>query len=288
MNHELITRDCCPVHEPQERTQGHDDPTDELQGRSKIAEMNVVRKFIAFCHAHLLELLLVLTVLLLVGQLFWPSLIRWQRLPAPGRIGNDRFTAPYLVSECPIYLPTGYDGRHEWPLVVFLHGRGERAVERIRNVPPLHLDLPAVVAVPICEPPTGWHPETVIAFVNQVINQYRVNRQQIYLVGHSMGGYGVVATAASEPKLFAAVVPISGGAGAAEVAPLRTLPVWAFHGAKDEVVPVSESEHLIEAIRSAGGQPRFTILPAGGHGICLEVCQRKDVWQWLFAQRRTD
>jgi len=101
-----------------------------------------------------------------------------------------------------------------------------------------------------------------------------------------MGGYGTWRTAAAQPKLFTAIIPICGGGEPGDAKIIADIPVWAFHGAKDGVIPVAESERMVNAIRDAGGQPRLTIIENAGHGICNSVCMRSDVWKWLLRQKR--
>ena len=101
-----------------------------------------------------------------------------------------------------------------------------------------------------------------------------------------MGGYGAWAMAAAHPEMLAAIVPIEGGGNPDNAKVLATIPTWAFHGEKDQVVPVDQTTSMVEAIRAVGGQPKVTILPNEGHGICKKVCDRDDLWQWLFSQMR--
>lgn len=287
MDHELVSGDGRTIDEPQQRTKCDDHPTNEFDRRGDIAKMNVVRRITSVCHGRGFELLLVLSVLLLSAQLAWPSLIRWWRLPAPGIVGLDHFESHSMAPEHLIYLPIEYDRTQEWPLVVFLHGSGERGAEpnRLRNASPFRLKLPAIVAVPQCLPQITWQPADVAGLVKSLTARYRVNRGQVYLVGYSMGGFGAVDTAVAYPEMFAAVVPIAGGASSADVGKLRNVPLWAFHGAIDTVIPLTESERMVEAIRKAGGQPSLTIIADKGHGVCDDVCRRGDLWQWIFAQK---
>lgn len=250
--------------------------------------MNVLRRFAVFVHASALELLLVLAVVLLVGQLGWPSAMRWWCLPSPGTIGVDQFEADTLAPNYVIYLPQSYREKQPWPLVVFLHGSGQRGDDprMLRERGPLPLQLPAIVVAPQCLPSSSWQPDAVAAFVEQVASRYHVDRRRIYLVGYSMGGYGAWHTAATYPDLFSAIVPIASSGEPNNAQAVANVSVWAFHGAKDEAIPSTESERMVEATRAAGGQPRLTILPDAAHGICEDVCERADLWEWLFKQSK--
>jgi predicted peptidase len=249
--------------------------------------MNVFRRFVVV-HTRALELLLLLAIILLVGQVTWPTIIHWWRLPGTGATGFDAFQAATLEPEFAIQLPRSYYKEQYWPLVVFLHGSGERGKdpELLRSQGPFRQDLPAIVAAPQCLPSYNWDSNAVAGLIQHIVSRYSVDRTRIYLLGYSMGGYGTWQTAASHPELFAAIVPISGGGDPDEAKTLTAVPVWAFHGESDKVVPVAESERMVDAIRKAGGEPKLTVIPEAGHGICDSVCSRPDIWEWLFQQRR--
>lgn len=243
-------------------------------------------------HRIRLEILLILAVMLLIGQLCWPATARWWHRPSPGTIGVSQFESPTLAEDYLIYLPKNYN-RQSWPLIVFLHGAGERGNDStvLRGKGPFTLvhrgnEPSAIIAAAQCLPSCDLRPDEVARFIEHVASTYRVDRERIYLVGYSMGGYGTWRTAAAHSELFAAIVPIAGGGDPHDVEALTRLPIWAFHGAKDDVVPVTESERMVESIRAAGGQPRLTVIPEAGHGICENICGRDDLWEWLWQQHR--
>ena len=251
--------------------------------------MNALRRAAVIAHLLGLELLLALAVMALVAQLAWPAARDWWRRPTPGAVGIGRFDADSaLAAEYLLYLPE--HGEAPWPLVVFLHGSGQRGSDPnvLRDWGPFlylsHTSLPAIVAAPQCLPTHQWEPAAVMQFVDHLSEQYQVDRERIYLVGCSMGGYGAWRTAAAYPAQFAAIAPICGGGQSNDAEALADLPIWAFHGANDEVVPVTESERMVEAVRSAGGTPKLTVFSDAGHGICHPVCQRTDLWSWLLRQ----
>jgi predicted peptidase len=119
-----------------------------------------------------------------------------------------------LADEFVIQLPLHYREQAEWPLVVFLHGSGARGNDAIalRRKEVFRQNLAAICAAPQCLPSCRWEPEVIAKFIQHVVSKYRVNARRIYLVGHSMGAYGAWKTAPVHPELFAAIVPISGGA----------------------------------------------------------------------------
>jgi predicted peptidase len=241
-----------------------------------------------------IELVLILAFALLIGQFAWPSCARWWQLPSPGTVGVQAFEPIGAIApEYAIYLPKDYDDTPASPLIVFLHGSGHRGSdpERVSSTGPLAevtngTHFPAIVVAPQCHSGGDWQPAAVVHMIEQVESAYRVDRQRIYLVGYSMGGYGAWGTAAAYPELFAAIVPICGGGDVETAKSLASVPVWDFHGENDEVVPLVESKKMVTAIRAAGGQPRLTVLPEAGHGICEAVFRRSDLWDWLLAQQR--
>jgi predicted peptidase len=252
--------------------------------------MYLMRRIFVLVHTTALELLLALAIVLLITQLTWPPITRWWHSPSPGRVGFDSFESTALGREFVIRLPANYAKDDVWPLIVFLHGSGERGNDprMLRVCGPVPKNLPAIVVAPQCLPKQGWDPEAVAEFVQHLASKYSVDRQRTYLVGYSMGAYGVWRTAAAYPELFAAIVPISGGGDAKTAKVLAEIPVWAFHGADDEIVQLGQSQEMVDAIRGSGGQPRLTIIPHAGHDICELVCERTDLWNWLFSQRRSE
>jgi prepilin-type N-terminal cleavage/methylation domain-containing protein/prepilin-type processing-associated H-X9-DG protein len=172
-----------------------------------------------------------------------------------------------LADEFVVQLPADYRNGQLWPLVVFLHGSGERGRDPsiLRDQRPFRQKLPAIVVSPQCLPSYSWEPDVIAAFIKYIALRYHVDPQRIYLVGYSMGGYGTWAAAAIHPELFAAIVPIAGGGETSHARALAALPIWAFHGANDKVVLIAESERMIAALRVAGGQAKLRILPNEGH-----------------------
>ncbi len=141
--------------------------------------------------------------------------------------------------------------------------------------------------MPQCLKQTSWQPEEVVRFVEYACQRYPIDRERIYLMGFSMGGYGAWHTAGKCENLFAAIVPIAGGGNMEDAARLLNTPIWAFHGTVDKAVPVEQTTAMIDAIREAGGDPKLTLLEEAGHGIPREVCEIPELWQWLFEQKRS-
>lgn len=195
-----------------------------------------------------------------------------------------------------LYHPPGYEagGEKKWPLVVFLHGMGERGDDihkvKIHGIPKLAetKKFPFVAASPQCPLTTDWRKETagLNAFLDEILEKNAVDPDRVYLTGLSMGGYGTWMWACANPERFAAIVPICGGGDPSKAAVLKDLPVWAFHGAKDRAVPLKRSEEMVEAIRAAGGSPKLTVYPDAGHDSWTVTYENPEVYDWLLKQVR--
>jgi predicted peptidase len=201
-----------------------------------------------------------------------------------------------------LYLPRDYkaDPQARWPLILFLHGMGERGSDLQRltqhGIPRVveeREDFPFITVSPQCPEDTFWFRlvPALPALLDEVIATYRVDPERVYLTGLSMGGYGTWHLAVTCPHRFAALVPICGGLGPPEVAErvclLKDVPVWAFHGALDPVVPVAESERAVEALRACGGQARLTVYPDAEHDAWTRTYDDPALYAWLLAQRRS-
>lgn len=212
---------------------------------------------------------------------------------------TTRYALRYLVS-----LPPGYEGSTERaPVLLFLHGSGERGddLEKVKAWGPPRLveedagwraRMPFIVISPQCPEGERWDAGALLALLDHVESTYRVDPDRVYVTGLSMGGYGTWALADAAPERFAAVAPVCGGypyLGLAAPRRILELPVWAFHGDADDVVPVSETVEVIEALRAAGApedRARMTIYEGVGHGSWIPAYADEALWAWMLAQRR--
>jgi len=196
-----------------------------------------------------------------------------------------------------LYTPEEYasEPRKHWPLIIFLHGSGERGEDvnvLTRHGPPKLVaggkSFPAFIASPQAPEHTIWEAHSVKALVDALVREYRIDENRIYLTGMSMGGYGVWDTLMAYPHTFAAGVPICGGAGVKFVAAerIKHIPVWIFHGAEDNEVPVENSQRIYDALVEAGGRPKLTIYAGVKHDAWTRTYEDPDLWEWLFAQKR--
>jgi predicted peptidase len=201
-----------------------------------------------------------------------------------------------------IYIPAKLAGKEKLPVIVFLHGIGQRGEGGIINAATAMLarqyleKLPAIVVLPQCARGRYWSdPEMdkmVMAAVQQTVGEFKADDERLYLIGVSMGGYGAWHMAAEHQGTFAGIVPICGGS------PLRTAdrftsiarrvaktPAWVFHGADDRVVPVSESRQMVAALKEVKGAVRYNEYAGVGHNVWLNALQEPELLPWLLSQR---
>jgi len=191
-----------------------------------------------------------------------------------------------------LFLPATYSEKEPVPLMLFLHGAGERGdnLDLVKKWGPPKLvekdnRFPFLVVSPQCPQGKRWDVEQMVALVKHVAEIYRVDQSRMYCSGLSMGGHGTWAIVAKYPKLFAAAVPICGGGDPKKAKALATVPIWAFHGDKDKAVPLKRSEEMVAAIKEAGGDARLTVYPDVGHNSWSATYANKKVYQWLLSKQ---
>jgi len=196
--------------------------------------------------------------------------------------------------EYQIFLPRTYaEDRVRWPLILFLHGGGERGtdIEKVKVHGPLKIaaqrpDFPFIVVAPQVDTNLIWSTARLDALLDDVQEKYRVDLDRIYVTGLSMGGYGAWHLVAAHPNRFAAAVPICGGGEPEMAKSLARVPIWAFHGAKDTTVPLAIGQKMVDQIKQAGGDVQFTIYPDVGHDSWKRAYADEKVYDWLLAHRR--
>lgn len=221
------------------------------------------------------------------------------RAPTPNRSWQS-VRIDYLL-----YLPESY-GKvpgQQFPLILFLHGRGERGadLEMLKKHPLPKLleqeaDFPFIVVSPQRSLAGLWWSdllEPLNALLGEIESTYAVDSERVYLTGLSMGGFGAWELALRYPDRFAAVVPIAGGyregsrAVPGNLCALRDLPIWAFHGTADEYVPAFQSQVMVEALSECGGNIRFTLYEGVDHeGTWTRAYADAALYRWLLEQRR--
>jgi predicted peptidase len=202
------------------------------------------------------------------------------------------------------YLPRDYDPKRDqrWPLMLFLHGAGERGTDLQRvaiHGPPSLVkqgrNFPFILIAPQCPEDERWQNDSLLKLLEHVMKEYKVDTGRVYLTGLSMGGYGTWKLGLAHPEKFAAIAPICGGgeyidallASRTKAAALRSLPVWAFHGAKDQVVPLEESERMVKALKKVGCKDvKLTVYPEANHNSWTETYNNPELYEWLLKQAR--
>jgi predicted peptidase len=209
------------------------------------------------------------------------------------------------------FLPNPTD--QPQPLVLFLHGAGERGTDnaaQLKHVvgmfadPEVRRRFPCQVVAPQCPPNRRWvecdwnrlqhdMPESpsepmslLLALLDERAADPLVDSDRIYVMGLSMGGYGTWDLIARQPERFAAAVPICGGGDEQQAGRLVRIPIWAFHGSDDSVVPVARSRNMVAAVRAAGGTIRYTEYAGTGHGSWTPASREPELLTWLFGQAR--
>lgn len=215
-----------------------------------------------------------------------------------------------------VFVPPEYDGRRDWPVILFLHGSGERGDDGARQTTiglpaAIRRDAscyPALVVMPQAPIGATWLGEAstvALAALDQTVAEFGGDPARVYLAGMSMGGNGAWAMAGADPGRFAALIVVCGfvrgqgefgaalGGDPATLYPrlarrIAGLPVWIVHGGADPVVPVSESRRMHEALEAAGATARYRELPGTGHNSWDAAFADPEMIHWLFAQSRAD
>jgi predicted peptidase len=209
--------------------------------------------------------------------------------------------------------PKTVNGSQEYPLVLFLHGAGERGEDNEKQLVHGMNDFAsdevmakhsAFILAPQCPtgeqwgginrlaksptPPDQLAPALAAALkaVDALRKEFPIDDHRIYITGLSMGGYGTWDALAKRPELFAAAAPICGGGKPEAVSKFKDVPIWAFHGADDKTVPVEQSREMIEALKAAGAKPKYTEYPGVGHNSWAQTYADPAFYEWLFAQRK--
>ncbi|MCK5738330.1 prolyl oligopeptidase family serine peptidase [bacterium] len=194
------------------------------------------------------------------------------------------------------YLPKDFpDGQEKYPLMLFLHGAGERGddLDLVKRHGPPQLiekgqDMPFIVIAPQCPEELWWPMKTteLLQLIETIEEKYPVDESRIYCTGLSMGGFGTWALAIEQPDLFAAIAPICGGGDSTQVRAIKDVPTWVFHGAKDTVVPIEKSQILVDSLHACGGDVKFTIYPEATHNSWTETYDNPEFYEWLLSHTK--
>ena len=211
---------------------------------------------------------------------------------------------PIFKTDYLLFLPKGYEGnsKKRWPLILFLHGAGERGTDvwKAATHGPLkhaaaQTDFPFIVVSPLCPAGRLWSNDVLLALLEEITARYAVATGRVYLTGLSMGGYGTWSLGLEFAERFAAIAPICGGgewihvllASRDKAQALKTLAIWAFHGAKDPVVPVAESRRMVAAVKEAGvSDAKLTIYPKAEHDSWSQTYKNPELYRWFLKHER--
>lgn len=213
-----------------------------------------------------------------------------------------------------VYIPREYNSGSEWPVILFLHGSGERGEDGLR---PTQVGLggairfhperwPAIAVFPQIPAGESWSGPSggvSLAALELAVEEFNIDESRVYLTGLSLGGQGVWRLAYEHPEKFAALVPICGFIRGNERYPdflpesaeepylylaqhLAGIPVWIFHGDADSVVPVEGARHMAAALQEVGASVKYSELPGVGHNAWDPAYGSKDLPTWLFKQGR--
>lgn len=216
-----------------------------------------------------------------------------------------------------VFIPKNYSAQQKWPMLLFLHGAGERGndcnahtlVGLGKIVRQQSATFPFIVVMPQCRRGQVWHGEMeqqALQALEQTVVEFNGDRNRIYLTGLSMGGYGAFYFAANHPEKFAALVAICGGVvpprtfpfppqAAAQIPQdqpyetiarkIRKTPVWIFHGSADRTIPVTESRNMAAALRALGGNVKYTEYEGVEHNSWDRAYAEKELFPWLLGQK---
>ena len=187
------------------------------------------------------------------------------------------------------------DADKKLPLIIQLHGAGERGeggdelylvdvhgfTEVVKDK-----DYECRIIMPQCPKDTCWaaRVESILEFINQLKAEFNVDEDKVYLTGMSMGGFGTWFTAMAKPELFAAIAPVCGG-GMPWNAGVLTMPIWAFHGALDDVVTPRHSDEMVEKLEAIGADVTYSRVEGVYHAV-WDVAYTEELLNWLLSKKK--
>lgn len=230
------------------------------------------------------------------------------------RFSNNKFISKQDTLQYRMLFPDA-DNLQKYPLVIFLHGSGERGndneaqlkwgVQNFATDENMSMH-PCFVVAPQCPLNTGWGnfdgndksadlklkptPTTtmslLIELIHDMVKNFSIDTNRIYITGLSMGGFGTYDAIERYPNLFAAAVPVCGGGDVSKAATIAKIPIWIFHGAEDPAVNPAYSVSMVQALVKAGAHPGFTQYPSVGHFSWLAAYKDPLMIEWLFRQHK--
>ena len=174
----------------------------------------------------------------------------------------------------------------------FLHGAGERGDDikllKSTGLPNIleKKDIPFIVASPQCPSGKQWSTEILINLIENLLEKYRIDRDRIYLTGISMGGYATWSLSIKYPDMFAAIAPMCGGGSPWQSYKIKHLPVWAFHGALDRIIPYEKTREMVESLKDFKANVKFTLYPDAEHDCWTRSYNNPELYEWFLQHKR--
>jgi len=194
-----------------------------------------------------------------------------------------------------LFLPAGFQprGAARYPLLIFLHGSGEAGddLEKIKaHGPPNFVaarpDFPFIVASPQSASGERFDPDELDGMLDELLARLPIDRDRVYLTGLSLGGIWSYGWASRNPERFAAIAPVCGRWEPGDACKLKHVPVWAFHGALDDAVPIKEDQDMVAAINACGGNAKISVYADVGHDVWEPAYADQRLYEWLLQQHR--
>jgi predicted peptidase len=207
-----------------------------------------------------------------------------------------------------LFVPETVNKTEKYPLVLWLHGGAGRGSDNLKQISggntlgshvwtsaDRQAKQPSFVVAPQCPEDNSWTTEQdqptrplklAIELVKEIQHSFPIDAERTYVTGQSMGGFGSWSVITADPNMFAAAVPICGGGDEAAAGKLTHISIWAFHGAQDQSVSVTRSRKMIEALKRAGGTPRYTEYKNAGHDVWTRAFAEPELLPWVFGSRR--
>jgi predicted peptidase len=224
-------------------------------------------------------------------------------VPATGFLDRTIKDADGKEAKYVLFVPDDYkaNGDKAYPVILFLHGSGETGEDgkkqvgtglgpAIRKQEEAGKHFPFFAVFPQAHK-RPWSADSsagklAIAILDEVEKEYKIDKNRQYLTGLSMGGMGTWSIAEKYPDRWAAIVPVCGFGDPAKVKDLKDVPCWAFHGDADPAVNIDKERKTIDALKEAGGKPKFTVYPGVGHNSWDKAYATPELYQWLLEQHK--
>ncbi len=208
----------------------------------------------------------------------------------------EAFSRGYMV-----YLPEGYtkEAQKQWPLILFLHGSGDRGdnIFLLAKASPFMYirekgPLPAIIVAPLLKSNSAYQlfpDEFLEGALDEILSQYRVDKKRVTLTGLSLGGEATYRLAILRPDVFAAISPLCAfllDQNIQEINKIKDIPVWAIHGADDQAVNPAWGKKPVDALKEAGGNIKFSLLPDHDHDVWTDTYSDPAFYEWMLSKSR--